>query len=674
MAVRATDNVGTQVRVESITSSYPQNTAGGDITKVGKIALGGTVNDATTKTFSQVAFDQGQFYKAVSGVDFSKLATTSETNGDEEFSYSKPINGQTHTLTMRKSDMLGSVVLEEVTTQAQIDAVAKKYKIDAKTTYITIDGKKYFVRLNIPMHFGVGDQNSIILDTVLFVVGTGALGAAVAGVIASLGIDAFAAALASINTAVFRVLWSLVSGAFQLVYTFTQAFIGGLVAEGGTVAAAWGAGIAAAGEAAEGAFVAITASALAYTLVGILVIATIYLILTYALHYTYQNVYLYNLTKYDLAFDFGYIYEGNDHNLPAKKLAALQTKTGPNNINLGSWYSATAFRFQSDSKFYGIGYAMTFTLTDPVSKKVVKQMACMFDIPYVGTNSLMTSATLPSDIKSFYKSNEGKVKQTQHASSDNNFEIISTYDYLSGKHKDPETGDSEYLYNSMIVIREKDTKFSFNPSAKLSSNGYLSAPSSKAYQFGSGDFTLQAWIKPASAGTIFGKKSTAGGSGANAGFLLVLQPNGALKLATDNGFGYSQIMTKASNVMDGDWHHVSAVRSGSALKVFIDGEEMPATLSGSLPSPLNVSNNLPLLIGSVQQTQEPYMHYSGAISHVHVWNIALDADKIQQSINTPLSPATVGLVGDWPLQVGGTDMSPQDNNAVATGSVSFGTN
>lgn len=672
MAVMVSADIGNQVRVESITSSYPQNTAEGGTTRVGNIALGANVNDATTKTLAQIAFNQGQFYKAVSKVDFNKLATSQKSNGDETFTYTKTVNGQSHTLTMRKSDMLESVVLEEVKSQSQIDAVAKKYKIDRETTYITVDGKKYFVRLNIPMHFGVGNQNSIIIDTVLFVVGTEALGAAVAGVISSLGIGAFAAALASINTAVFKVLWSAVSGALQMVYVFTQAFIGGLVAEGGGVAAAWAAGVAAVGEAAEGAFVAITASALAYTLVGVLVVATIYLILTYALHYTYQNVYLYNLTKYELDFDFGYIYEGSDHNVLTKTLAPLKSKTGPNNINLGEWYSATAFRFQSDSKFHGLGYAMTFSLKDPKTGAIVQQMACMFDIPFAGNNSLMTSATLPSNIKTFYSSNEGKVKKTQHSSQNNNFEIITTYDYLSGKHPDPETGDSEYLYNSLIIIREKSKVFSINPSAKLSGSGHLSVPSNAAYEFGTGDFTIQAWIKPTRAGTIFGKKSTAGGSGANAGLLLVLQPDGKFKLATDNGFGYSQVVTDASNVFDGDWHHVSAVRSGSSMTVFVDGQQISATLSGSLASPLNVSNDLPLLIGSVQQNQEPYIHYEGSISHARVWNIALDAAKLRQTINSEVSSSSAGLVGDWTLHTDGSDRSATHNNASVSGSVSFG--
>jgi hypothetical protein len=452
----AIDNgLANQIKVINIVSSYPQNTPEGNTTSIGAIAKGAFVNEATTQQLSSAAFAQGQFFKAFSKVNFDQLNKKDLGNGDETWSYSQSIAGTDHSVVLKKSDILSSVTLAEVTNQAEIDAVAQQYNIDPQATYIVVDGKKYFIRMNVPMHFTTGTQNNIIMDTLIFVVGTEGLAAAVAGVIATLGIDAFATALASISTQVFTVLWSVVAGVVQVSYAFIQAFVGAIVG-GETVVASLAAGQAAVGVAvAEGAFSAITAAALAYTVVGILVIAAIFLIFTFALHYSYHNVYIYNLTKYDLDFDFGYIYEGNAHNVESKHLAAYQKRTGPNNIDLGSWYSATAFRFQSDSQFYGLGYALSLTLKNAGTQSIHKQMACMFDVPYVGANSLRASATWPSDIKSFYSSNEGVKTQTQDSSSDNELELIVTYDYLTGKHPDLETGDQEYIYNSLIIVREK---------------------------------------------------------------------------------------------------------------------------------------------------------------------------------------------------------------------------
>jgi len=669
--VAINNGLANQIKVTDIISSYPQNTSEGVTTSIGAIAQGAAVNDATTKQLSSAAFAQGQFFKAFSKVNFDQLSKTDLGNGDETWSYTQSIAGTEHNVVLKKSDVLSSVTLTEVVNQAEIDTIAKQYKIDPQETYIVVDGKKYFIRMNVPMHFGTGSQNNIIVDTLIFVVGTEGLSAAIAGVVATLGIDAFATALASINTQVFTVLWSVVVGVVQVSYVFIQAFVGAIVG-GETVVAALAAGQAAVGVAvAEGAFSAITAAALAYTVVGILVIAAIFLIFTFALHYSYHNVYLYNLTKYDLDFDFGYIYEGNAHNVESKHLPAYQKRTGPNNIDLGSWYSATAFRFQSDSQFYGLGYALSLTLKTAGTQSIYKQMACMFDVPYVGDNSLRASATLPADIKNFYLSNEGVVKQTQNSASDNELELIVTYDYLSGKHSDLETGDQEYIYNSLVIIREKDSVFSITPSASIHNNSYFSIPPNPAYQFGKNDFSLEAWVKPSSAGTLFGKKSTEGGDSSKAGFLMVLQPDGALKFAMDNGYGYCQIISGPTNLYDGNWHHVAATRRSGALSLYLNGQELNSTLTGSLPSPLDVNNNLELLIGFVQQNQESYSHYSGNISEARVWSIGLQNSQIQQGMNSSLAGNEPGLVGYWPLHANGVDSSITHNNASPVGNIPF---
>ncbi len=668
-------NVGTdlskQIKVTDIVSSYPEKSKLNTATPVGTIAQGGVVNNTITKQLSNASFLQGKFFKSFSKVDFDKLKTEKKKDGDETWSYTKKIDKTNHHLIIEKSNVLSSITLTEVKSQSEIDTIAKKYDIDKDETYITVDGKKYFVNMNIPIHFGTGSSTNVIMDMAIFVFGSQGLSAAIAGVAAKFGVDAFSAVLANINTQLFRVLWSAISGVMQLSYVFLQTFVGGIIGGEG-VAAAFAAGQVAVGEAvAEGVFSAITATALAYTVVGIVVIATIYLILTYVLHYSYQNVYVYNLTKYDLDFEFSYTYEGNPHNVESKHLPAREKKTGPNNIDLGNWYSATGFRFQSDSQFFGIGYAMSLILKKPGTQTVYKKLACMFDIPFAGKNSLRATATYPSNMKSFYTKNEGKIVKTQNSDSNGDIELVVTYDYLSGKHLDPETDAKDYIYNSLVIVREKNTDFSLEPAARLKNNGYLSVASNAAYNFGKGDFTLQGWIKPSGPGTIIGRKSTAGGNDAYAGLLMVLEPNGAIKLATDNGFGYYQIMTNSTNAFDGDWHQVTAVRHNGALSIYLDGSLLKGKISGNLSTPLNVNNSLDLLIGSVQQNQEPHIHFSGGISQVRLWNLALQESQIKKELKTVLSGHEKGLVGYWPLNTNGNDMSVNHNNAVVQGDVKF---
>ncbi len=94
----------------------------------------------------------------------------------------------------------------------------------------------------------------------------------------------------------------------------------------------------------------------------------------------------------------------------------------------------------------------------------------------------------------------------------------------------------------------------------LKSNAYLSAPSNSVYDFGTGDFTLQCWVKTTASGTVISRKSTQGGAGYG-GFLLVIKSDGTIKLATDNGFGFYEIDTVVTDIIDGKWHFLTGCPS-----------------------------------------------------------------------------------------------------------------
>ena len=122
---------------------------------------------------------------------------------------------------------------------------------------------------------------------------------------------------------------------------------------------------------------------------------------------------------------------------------------------------------------------------------------------------------------------------------------------------------------------------------------YLSAPSNNIYNFGTGDFTLQCWVKTTASGTVISRKSTGGGSG-NGGFLLVIKPNGVIKLATDNGIGFYEINTVATPVCDGNWHFLTGVRQSGNLTIYLDGYPISSTI-GSNTSPPIIHSTAPRL-------------------------------------------------------------------------------
>jgi hypothetical protein len=206
--------------------------------------------------------------------------------------------------------------------------------------------------------------------------------------------------------------------------------------------------------------------------------------------------------------------------------------------------------------------------------------------------------------------------------------------------------------------------------ALLSAGGSLQTYPSAAFNVGGGDFTVLAMIESTSGGTLVARKGTAGGAG-NGGFLLVVNPDGSIKFATDDGFGCYQIVTRPTSVLGGEQHTVAGIRSGATLTVLLDGSTVPATSSGNGGSPLNIDNNLPLTIGCTQQGPEPHNQFLGAVTNVSFWSAALSGDQFVSAAFGRLTGSEPNLQGYWSLDATGDDLSPNDNPASIVGSVQF---
>lgn len=206
---------------------------------------------------------------------------------------------------------------------------------------------------------------------------------------------------------------------------------------------------------------------------------------------------------------------------------------------------------------------------------------------------------------------------------------------------------------------------------RLLNGGRIALPSNGAYNFGTGDFTLEVWIKTTASGTLISRKSTEPGPG-KGGFLLVLSPQGNLKLATDNGSAFYEMFSQPTSALDNQWHHVAGVRQGGQLSLFFDGTPLPAIVRNNGPTPMDVSNDMRLLLGATDQAQEPYNQFVGVLGEVRIWNVARSRNEIWNAMDQSLSGSEPGLVGYWPLdQAGFPDAAPPHNNGQHSGSVQF---
>ncbi len=206
---------------------------------------------------------------------------------------------------------------------------------------------------------------------------------------------------------------------------------------------------------------------------------------------------------------------------------------------------------------------------------------------------------------------------------------------------------------------------------QIQEKGKLIVPKNDAYNFGKDDFTITILFQTTQPGTLISRKSTEGGSPDCAGWLLVLKPNGVFKMATDNGSGFYEVNSEPTGALDGTWHSVAAIRKNGMISIFFDGDQISVTPRSSLPTPLDVSNELQIVIGDCDQQQEPYRQFVGLLEDVSIWNRALNQYEIRRTMFNKVTPEDSGLIGYWELNQNFDDTSQINNPIIPIGPVSW---
>jgi len=138
---------------------------------------------------------------------------------------------------------------------------------------------------------------------------------------------------------------------------------------------------------------------------------------------------------------------------------------------------------------------------------------------------------------------------------------------------------------------------------------YLSIPTSTEFGFGTGAFTVECWIRPddVSAGDrhIFDTRDS--GADANAGRLYIATNQVRFNI------GGSDVVTSGATTLSADtWYHIAITRSGTDLKLFVDGSE-----AGSTTNSNDLGSTKRLFIGANFAGSNPF---SGHIDEFRVSN------------------------------------------------------
>ncbi len=185
-------------------------------------------------------------------------------------------------------------------------------------------------------------------------------------------------------------------------------------------------------------------------------------------------------------------------------------------------------------------------------------------------------------------------------------------------------------------------------------NDYVEVTNTTGLNFGTGNFTLEAWVRTNNTGTqcIMGR---------NDGDFLFLVVDGS----TDElwlGIG-SDIFTVSSNINNNVWHHIAAVRESGIVRFYVDGVQVGGTFPSAGSAPATTSFFIGDWDGSLT------FPFVGRIDEVRVWNTARSAAQIAAYMDNCLSSKT-GLVAMYGMEEGsGTslnDLAGGNNNGVLT--------
>ncbi|AWM78890.1 hypothetical protein DKL61_00080 [Gammaproteobacteria bacterium ESL0073] len=152
----------------------------------------------------------------------------------------------------------------------------------------------------------------------------------------------------------------------------------------------------------------------------------------------------------------------------------------------------------------------------------------------------------------------------------------------------------------------------------LDSNSYLELSNKSTFDFGTGDFTIEAWVKPEKRNDNFAYLLIDGmyryGNGSS--FTTYLVPSGDLYwLAYQSGQSNQSYIKATGNLFDGNWHHIAYSRKDGIMRIFIDGK---LKVSATDKNNYVLDEKVVVAIGSRIAEQDGSEKYKGYLDQIRI--------------------------------------------------------
>jgi hypothetical protein len=186
---------------------------------------------------------------------------------------------------------------------------------------------------------------------------------------------------------------------------------------------------------------------------------------------------------------------------------------------------------------------------------------------------------------------------------------------------------------------------------------------------GSSDYTCLFYAKN-NVTTAAGGKTlfvTYNGAGTYTNYVAIFsKDDGTIYLECDAGGGFSASTAVAWVV--GDWYRIAYVRQGSANRFYVQAPDGALTLIGTVTLAMGAASFTETWIGSDGLAAD---HADLEIGYFREWNTPLSLTQMGIEFSAPVAFKDTLLVTDTPLQADLDDISGNNNDFTAVGSLSF---